>query len=283
MGDTQGKEGASESLSRRDFLKVSGAGLASLALKPFESFKPLPPEDQPPPPKEQYTQAEWFAIRSLPEGAVDTVFKRGVSGIGLPVVKRSIVAIEGRRYANQSPLAREFPTYSLVEVRRVLEQLNSSTLYDVTPFFMPQWDPTYLLPVMCQRVAIDPETGAEQPNWESTNWENLYIPDEKIRLGRGLLGENWMVKTTEELPPNRKLEITWIGKRTPFEIDAGGKLVFDPTRRIVFYSEIKQDPQGTGSYYKKFSGVSPTGALYLPVEMSVTPEPQSTRPGEMEA
>lgn len=258
-------------LSRRDFLKSVAATAAGLALSP------LPLEDQPPPPKEQYTEAEWFAIRSLPERAVDSVVTRGFAGIDLSVIKRGIVAIEGRRYASQSPLAREFPTYSLVEIRKALRSLNSSILFDVTLFFLPRWDPAYVLPISRQRIDIDPKTGTERPDTETTQWDNkLYIPEAEIRLGSGLLGESWRVKTTEELPPDRKLEITWVGKRTPFEIDTGGKLVFDPTRKINFYSELKGDLQG--SYFEMFSGVSPTGVLYFPIEMSVVLEPQPTRP-----
>lgn len=273
MSDTAGRERTS-TLSRRDFLRNVATTAAALALRPSA------PEDQPPPPKEQYTQAEWFDIRSLPERAVDSVVTRGFAGIGLSVMKRNIGAIEGVRYDETSPLKREFPTYSLTKVRQVLGQLNSSVLFDVSLFFMPQWDPGYVLPVSCQRIDIDPVTGAGRPNSEATQYEKLYIPDEKIRLGRGLLGESWMVKTTEKLPPNTDLEITWVGKRTPFKIDSRGKLVFDPTERIAFYSELKRNHQG--SYYQTFSGVSPTGVLYLPVEMSVISEPQPTRPGEVE-
>lgn len=268
-------EKPSVSFSRRDFLKLAGAELTALVLKR------QPPEDGPPPPKEQYTPAEWFVIRSLPERAVDSVVTRGFAGIGLPVTKRDIAEIEGKRYPKESPLIREFPTFSLVKVRRVLEQLNSSVLFDVALFFMPQLDPAYVLPVSWQRIDIDSRTGVERPNLGAIQYEKLYIPDEKIRLGRGLLGESWRAETTEEFPPNTKLEITWVGKRTPFEIDASGKLVFDPTRSISFYSALKQDHQG--SYYEVFSGVSPTGVLYLPVEISVISEPQPTRPLGVEA
>lgn len=273
MNHTSGKEqvGGGPPLSRREFLKA----VATVAAVPLAKIIP-PREEQPPPPKEKYTEAEWFAIRSAPERAVDSVVNRGFADIGLPVKKINIAEIEGERYDRKSPLARKFPTYSLVEVRRVLEQLNSSILYDVTLFFMPQWDPAYVLPVSWQRVNIDPKTGLGRPNTETTKWDQLYIPETEIRLDRGLLGESWMVKTIEELPPGRNLEITWVGKRTPFEIDATGKLIFDPTRSISFYSELKQDRQG--SYYETFSGVSPTGVLYLPVEMSLTPKPQPTEP-----
>jgi hypothetical protein len=277
MGDSVGKEQKvpPPSLSRRDFLKAAARVTATALLSGLKL------EGVPPPPKEQYTDSEWFAIRSLPERAVDSVVTRGFAGISLPVIKRNIAAIEGSRYTKESPLTREFSTYSLTEVRRVLNQLNSSVLFDVTFFIMPQWDSAYVLPVSWQRVDIDPKTGTERLNPEVIQWEKLYIPDEKIQLGRGLLGESWRVETTEELPPDRKLEITWVGKRTPFEIDASGKLIFDPTRNIAFYSELKQDHQG--SYYEMFSGVSPTGVLYLPVEMSVTPEPQPMKPRGLEA
>lgn len=261
----------SNTLSRREFL---GLGAAAFAV-PLAGIVPRQ-EEQPPPPKEQYTQAEWFYIRSLPEGAVDSVVNRGFAGIGLPVIKSGIAAIEGKRYTKEFPLTREFPTYSLIEIRQALSQLNSSVLFDVTPFFMPQWDPAYVLPVSWQRIDIDPKTGAERPNSETIQWKKLYIPDEKIRLGRGLLGESWKVETTEELPPDKKLDITWVGKRTPFEIDASGKLIFDPTRSISFHSELKQDHQG--SYYETFSGVSPTGVLYLPVEMTIILKPQPMEP-----
>ena len=145
---------------------------------------------------------------------------------------------------------------------------------------MPQCDPAYVLPVSWQRVDIDPKTGAERPNPETTQWDKLYIPDEKIRLGRGLLGEAWKAQTVEQWA-DRSLSITWVGKRTPFGIDKRGELSFDPTVSIAFYSELKQDHQG--SYYEMFSGVSPTGVLYLPVEMSVTPELQPMRPRGLEA
>lgn len=268
MDHASGKEQTGRQISRRDFLKLGGAAFIS----PLMGNLP----EGPPPPKEQYTQAEWFVIRSIPERAVDSVVTRGFADIGPSVMKRSMVAIEGERYVKELPLAREFPTYSLAEVRRVLGQLNSSILFDVTPFFMPQWNPDYVLPISRRRVDIDPKTGAGQPNSDVTQWEQVYIPDNRIRLGRGLLGESWGVETTEELPPDKELKITWVGKRTPFEIDVTGKLDFDPTRKIAFYSELKQDPQGR--YYEMFSGVSPTGVLYLPVEMSMTPKPQPMEP-----
>lgn len=202
-------------ISRRDFLKIAGAGAAKIVIPDLGIPDPPEPKLKP---TEELTEGDKINMALPLVDRMSFLLRRGNAGFGIKMDLPNFPEL-----VNGNPLPEErhkvlFPNFSFNDVRDHLKELARFVMPDQLSFFShPQLNFSYQIPFNSYRVRQN-QVGHFDLAGE---FKDVYIPNQRflpdniaaVVGGVGYLGQLWELKATE-YHRFGKLEVNWLAARS---------------------------------------------------------------------
>lgn len=259
-------------LSRREFLKMAGAGAAKVVIPDFGIPDPPEPKLKS---REVLTGEEIISMSQPILMAMNFVRERTLARRCEVDVPKNPILVEGNIIPGHSVWERDFPGFSLTQAQDVLKMGNKrfwEIPENLCVYTYPKFDAntSYSIPLSIYPVTYDSSTGFFSVDGlvpDVIQRSQRFLPDEAIKIlpHRGWLGALWSFETTEWFG-DTSIKINWLGKRGgTFGINSKASLE-TPTDRMasIFNDDTPtlyfQDAKG-----RNYGFHAPATALFIPI------------------